>query len=124
MSPIITSGPEDRALPEYVISSLEDLDTILVSFFREFKDDTTFLVYVTRFPEITEYLIRPRFPPSLYCSRFLSRALLDLSIGGVSSDTLSTPSDECFVVADIQTYSPVPDAPHVPEVLDVVIALG
>ncbi|KZV29482.1 hypothetical protein F511_03767 [Dorcoceras hygrometricum] len=49
-----------RILPRYVFPSLEDLDTIFVSFFREFEYDTTFLVYVTRSPKITEYLARPR----------------------------------------------------------------
>ncbi|KZV16581.1 putative alpha,alpha-trehalose-phosphate synthase [Dorcoceras hygrometricum] len=53
----------------------------------------------------------------------LSRASSDLSIGGASSDTLPTPSDECFVVADIQTSSPVLDARRA-RVLDVVLALG
>ncbi|KZV58443.1 hypothetical protein F511_29547 [Dorcoceras hygrometricum] len=32
------------------------------------------------------------------------------AIRGASPDTLSAPSDECFVVADVQAYSPVPDA--------------
>ncbi|KZV39519.1 hypothetical protein F511_37260 [Dorcoceras hygrometricum] len=39
----------------------------------------------------------------------LARTSSDLSIGGASPDTLPAPSDECLVVADIRTYSPVPD---------------
>ncbi|KZV33131.1 endo-1,3(4)-beta-glucanase 1-like [Dorcoceras hygrometricum] len=78
--------------------------------------------FLGTFPEITEYLIRPRFPSSLYCSRFLSRALPDLSIGGASPDTLPAPSDECFVVAAFRRTLQFP-TPNVPEVLDLVIAL-
>ncbi|KZV28465.1 hypothetical protein F511_03268 [Dorcoceras hygrometricum] len=35
--------------------------------------------------------------------------MADLSIGGVSPDTSPAPSDECSLVAGINTYSPVPD---------------
>ncbi|KZV38308.1 Histone-lysine N-methyltransferase EZA1 [Dorcoceras hygrometricum] len=113
-------------------------DTILVSFFRESEDDTTFFVCITKSPEITEKISPTRdlrtspttwplykyhqvssfvfthsflhtLAHSYICSRFLSRAA-GLSIGGASSDTLPAPSDECSLVAGIRTYSPVPDA--------------
>ncbi|KZV18280.1 hypothetical protein F511_24247 [Dorcoceras hygrometricum] len=40
----------------------------------------------------------------------LSPSINTASIRGASPDILPAPSDECFVVADIQAYSPVPDA--------------
>ncbi|KZV26398.1 hypothetical protein F511_28315 [Dorcoceras hygrometricum] len=67
-----------------------------------------------RDPDVCSFVFIHSFSHTLahsyICSRSLARASSDLSIGGASPDTLSAPSDECFVVADIQAYSPVPDA--------------
>ncbi|KZV39153.1 hypothetical protein F511_12298 [Dorcoceras hygrometricum] len=62
------------------------------------------------------------FALSIYFSRSCSRTLPDLSIGGASPNTLPTPSDQLFVVADIEEEAQSsPLSLDVPELLDVVV---
>ncbi|KZV43170.1 hypothetical protein F511_39818 [Dorcoceras hygrometricum] len=128
-----TSGPEDR---EAHLKSRHALSRSGVT--RGVRK---------RIPRITEDIrqdilfhrlspsINTRFVPSFYTHSFLhtfalniyfsrsgSRTLPDLSIGGVSPDTLPTSSDQLFVVANIEEEAQSsPLSLDVPELLDVMV---
>ncbi|KZV45443.1 hypothetical protein F511_39961 [Dorcoceras hygrometricum] len=105
----IEAWPPARELPERLRSGGPSIGLME----RKSEDNTTFLVYVTRSPKITEYLAHPRFPPRCPPLHRLSPSINTTSIGEASPDTLPALCDECFVVVDIQTYSPVPDTRRV-----------